>query len=448
MMLILPDAIQKALNILKNNNFEGYLVGGSVRDYLLEKSPTDFDITTNATPEQMLEVFQAYRVIETGMKHGTLTVIIDHLRLEITTYRIDGEYIKNRKPENVTFTTNLKDDTARRDFTMNSIAYNPVERFVDYFNGTDDIKNRIIRCVGDPEKRFEEDALRILRALRFSSVLGFSIDEQTENAMYNKKELLLNISAERIAAELFKLLCGDYVKDVLLKYIDILGIVIPELLPMKGLLQNNPYHKYDVWTHTVLAVETIVKEPYMKLAALLHDSGKPYTYKEDEKKIGHFKGHVEVSQRIAADIIQRLKLNNITKHKVLTLIKYHDTTINPDRIAIKKWFNKLSPELFADLLEMKRADGAAKGGKLSKRDIMLTEVNQITGQLMAENVCWSLSKLAVTGNDLIETGITEGKKIGDTLDKLLEAVIEEKVENEEAELLKFIGEKIETNNLY
>ena len=286
-MIHLPCEVKLAIAKLTEKGFEAYIVGGCVRDSLMKCTPKDYDITTSANPEEVKNVFKEYRVVETGLKHGTVTVIVRGMPLEITTFRIDSEYLDHRHPKNVTFTKSLKEDTARRDFTMNALAYNDEKGLCDFYGGKVDIENKIIRCVGDANKRFNEDALRIMRALRFSSVLGFDIEENTKNAMFNNKHLLKNISSERLAGELVKLLCGANVKKILLEYIDIIGVFIPELLPMKGFEQHNRHHIYDVWTHTAVAIENIDASPVLRLAALFHDAGKPdcFFMKNGE---GHF----------------------------------------------------------------------------------------------------------------------------------------------------------------
>ncbi len=434
--IFLPDEVKKALDIIHKNGFEGYIVGGCVRDSLMGINPKDYDITTSALPEQTKQIFKEYRVIETGIKHGTVTVLINKYPLEITTYRIDAEYKDNRHPDYVTFTLSLEEDTARRDFTMNSIAYNEENGIVDFHGGESDIKNKIIRCVGDPDKRFNEDALRIMRAIRFSSVLGFEIEEHTKEAIFRNKELLRNISAERIASELIKLLCGSSVYSVLMEYIDVLGAVIPELLPMKGFEQNNIHHIYDVWEHTAKAVESIEPTPILRLSALFHDIGKPDTYIE-KNGMGHFYGHANVSCEITKNILDRLKLDNYTKDTVLQIVKLHDFPIKDNRFAVKKFLNKHSPEMLFMVLKMKRADDLAKNPFVLERLSTFDKIEQIGNEILQEQTCFSLKDLAVKGGDLIAIGFEPGKEIGIVLKKLLDAVIAERIPNEKEQLINF-----------
>lgn len=427
-----------AIELLQNNGYEAYYVGGCVRDYLMEKQPSDIDITTSAEPQETIRVFKDYKVIETGLKHGTVTVIINFLPLEITTFRIDGDYSDNRRPDNVNFTKSLKLDLARRDFTMNAIAYNPQSGFVDYFGGENDIQNKVVCCVGNAKERFGEDSLRILRAVRFSSQLGFEIERETRKALLTQKELLKNISAERVSTELQKLLLGENIKEVFMQYADIIGAVIPEILPMRGFEQRTPYHIYDILIHSIVAVQNIDNIPYLKVAALLHDIGKPQTFSKDENGIGHFYGHAEISMKLADVILSRLKLDNFTKQRVTTLIKYHNAPIEPNEKAVKRWLNKLTPEVFFELLELKRADILAQSLAYLDRQQTISKVTEIANKIIAQGECFSLKDLKINGNDLIALGIPKGKEIGETLNKLLELVIDNKLENNYQSLTDFV----------
>ena len=288
---VLPAQVNTALARLHDAGYEAYIVGGCVRDRIMGREPKDYDITTSALPEQTAAVFAGERIIETGMKHGTVTVLLDGEPLEITTFRIDGTYSDSRHPDAVTFTPSLREDLARRDFTMNAMAYSSETGLVDPFGGQADIAAKYIRCVGDPDLRFREDALRILRALRFSSVLGFPIEPETDGAARYLCLLLKKISAERVFSELKQLLCGPDVRRVLLDYAGVLGAVLPEILPMQGFDQRNPHHCYDILEHTAAAVEAMPPEPALRLAALLHDVGKPECFFTDEDGVGHFYGH-------------------------------------------------------------------------------------------------------------------------------------------------------------
>ena len=437
--MYIPAQVSRALDLLAAHNFEAYLVGGCVRDYIMNRPVQDFDMTTVARPEQVKNVFVDYSVIETGIKHGTVTVIIDDMSLEITTFRQDGEYLDNRHPLNVTFSSSLQEDLSRRDFTINALAYNPKSGLRDFVGGELDIQNKLIRAVGDPYKRFEEDALRILRALRFASVLGFTIEERTAAAMFSRSELLNNISVERVFVELKKLLCGKDVKRIMEEYTEILGVVLPELLPMKAFIQYNPYHSYDVLTHTLKAVENIEPVPYLRLAALLHDIGKPRTFTRSEDGVGHFYGHMHVSCEIAADILNRLRVDNCTKDKVLKLVKYHDTQIINEPKYVKRWLNKLGIAAFEDLLQLKTSDMIAQKGNINDpRLSSIAELRKTAEQIVDEGLAFNLKSLAISGQDLLNIGVPQGKKIGEILDELLELVVDGELANRQEELLEYV----------
>ncbi|WMJ24023.1 CCA tRNA nucleotidyltransferase [Paludicola sp. MB14-C6] len=436
MKFSLPQQVNKALTMLHQNGFEAFIVGGCVRDFVLQQEPKDFDITTNATPQQTLSVFHEYKTIETGIQHGTVTVIIQSIPLEITTYRVDGEYTDYRRPDCVAFTKNLQDDLARRDFTINAIAYNENSGIQDYYSGQEDIKRKIIRCVGIPQKRFEEDALRIMRALRFSAVLGFTIEDTTKKAMFEKKELLHNIAVERIAVEIIKLICGENAKAVLSEYLAILAEVIPELLSIKGFDQHNPHHIYDVLTHSFVALENVPPIAHLRLAALFHDIGKPMAYTLDENSIGHFYGHPKMSEHIAVGILRRFKFDNDTIHKVSVLVNYHDASIEATEKSIKRWLYQITPELFLDLLELKCADNLAQNPKYRNQISIYQEIKGIYHKIIEDQDCFSMKDLKVNGNDLIHIGITNGKEIGMIKGSLLNLVIDGQLNNDKAELLE------------
>ena len=415
--------------------YEAYLVGGCVRDAIMGREVNDFDITTNATPEEMQEVFKNEKTFETGIKHGTITFVFNGENVEITTYRLDGEYEDNRHPKNVEFTRSLTKDLSRRDFTVNAIAYNEESGFVDMFSGVSDIENKVIRAIGDPEKRFSEDALRILRGIRFSSVLGFSIEENTKKAMVKLKHLLKNISKERIAVEINKFVLGKNVKNAILENYEILGEIIPEFIAMKGFDQRTPWHIYDVLTHTAIAVENAPPVLRLRLTVLLHDTGKVHTFFEDENGIGHFYGHGEISHQIAEKFFREYKYDNLTREKVLKLIKLHDLRIPEDRLFIKKQLNRMGEERFFDLINMERADNLAQNPE--KVDMAHFDIiENMAREIIEEAQCLSLKTLAINGSDLIKNGHNPGKNIGIILDEILNEVIEEKIPNEREVLLK------------
>lgn len=423
---------------LEKAGFECYMVGGCVRDFLLGKKPHDIDFTTNAMPNEIKKCFDGFSVIDTGIKHGTLTVLVNHIPYEITTFREDGEYLNNRKPKGVRFVRDLKTDLSRRDFTINAIAYNPSVGFVDYFGGQRDLKNKIIRCVGEPSKRLEEDALRILRALRFSSTMGFEIEEKTKQACCEKAHLLKNISAERVCGELFKTLLGDNAHNIIFDYIDVWGSIIPEMLAMKGFLQYNPHHVHDVLKHTCVALQGAPNDLIVRLAVLFHDIGKPESFTMDEKGNGHFYGHAAKSENITRTIFHKLKVDNKTKDDVLTLIKYHDLDLQATEKYVKKLCYKLgSLEMVKKLILVQRADNYGQallhGERISKFD----EIDKIIEKIEKEDLSFSLKDLEVDGNDLIKMGY-KGKDIGVKLNFLLDAVLNDKIKNNKKDLVEYL----------
>lgn len=426
----IPVNVEKIINRLEERGFEAYAVGGCIRDSLMNMSPSDWDLCTSARPDQVISCFKEYSVIETGAKHGTVTVRLNNQSYEITTYRIDGEYLDNRRPENVHFVKSLQEDLARRDFTINSMAYNSCKGLADYYNGCNDLKDGIIRCVGKADERFKEDALRIIRALRFASVLGFNIEKETSESIHHNKSLLDNIAKERINVELCKLLLGKGVKDVLLNYSDILAVIIPEIAPMIGFQQNNPHHKYDVWEHTIVALENSANDPIVKLAVLLHDIGKPECYTCDRKGIGHFYSHGEFGAVMAEKILRRLKFDHQTISNVCQLVKYHDADISESDKFIKKWLNKIGIVQFERLLLVKQADVMGQSEYLKDKKLRtIASIQCNMRKILQEKQCFTLKELAVNGNDLIKIGIHDGKKIGEILNWLLEQVMEEQLEN-------------------
>ena len=438
----LPAGVSRALTMLESAGFEAFIVGGCVRDALRGITPKDYDITTSALPEETKSVFRDYRVIETGIQHGTVTVMMEGMPLEITTYRTEGTYSDNRHPDSVSFTASLREDVARRDFTMNAIAYSPARGLIDHFGGAEDIRGGIIRCVGDPDTRFREDALRMMRGIRFASALGFAIEENTAAAIRENKERISAVSAERIRVELTKLLCGANVKNVLMDWWDVLGVVIPEILPMHGFDQKTPYHIYDVWEHTAVAVSETPPMTHLRLSALLHDIGKPPSFFTDEKGIGHFYGHPAVSEKMAEEILTRLKYDNVTRRRVVTLVREHDRIIEPTEPAVKRALSRLTPEVFFNLLAIKRADNLAQSPDYRDRLETYDRIESIAQNILAKNECISVSTLAVNGSDLIAIGMKPGKEIGEMLSRLLEQVIRGDLANDRDELLTYVKKKM------
>lgn len=435
MFIQMPQQVEKILNVLEANGFEAYIVGGCVRDSVLGKVPDDWDITTNALPFQTIKCFKTYKIVETGLKHGTVTIIIDHKPFEVTTFRIDGKYSDNRRPDDVAFTRNLKEDLSRRDFTINAMAYNPKKGLIDFFGGKNDIQNKIINCVGNPDLRFGEDALRIMRAIRFASVLDFQIENNTSISIHNNKFLLKNIAYERISTELNKLLLGDGVKRILINYVDVISEFIPEIKPVIGFEQNNPHHYLDVWQHSVESIVQCKKELICRLTMLFHDIGKPLCYSEDSQGIGHFYGHPKYSARIAETTLKKLRYDNFTIQRVKDLILYHDCDIKPKRKQLKRLLNKLGKETVKQLFEVKIADTKAHASTCFSRIEDVENSKLVLEQILEQNQCFSLKDLAVKGNDLIAIGVPKGKQIGIILNKLVDMVIDEKVPNDKNKLL-------------
>ena len=438
----IPSDVKVVLNRLNACGYEAYIVGGCVRDSLIGKKPKDWDICTNAKPEQTMEVFKGFHIIPTGLQHGTITVMLNGEGYEITTYRVDGDYSDGRHPDSVSFTSSLAEDLARRDFTFNAMAYSEEEGIVDLYGGVEDLKLKRLKCVGNPMERFNEDALRIMRAIRFSSVLGAKIEKNTHNAMMELYKNLDKIAKERINVEFSKMLCGKTPMFLLSEYEPIFSYVIPEIKPMVGFKQNNPYHWLDVWNHSLhVLFEVKEKDLALRLAALFHDIGKPDSYTE-EYGVGHFYGHPDKSVEITENVLKRLKYSNDIINEVLTLIKYHDVQISLSNKFIRKMLNKMPKETFEKLLILKKADILGQSKK--DREKRLDEVERISKMLAdfkMEDECFSLKQLKINGNDLIKMGFKPGKEMGVILNKLFEMVVEEQIEND-FEILKDYVERV------
>lgn len=426
--MIKKENAVKLMKELISNGYEAYMVGGCVRDTLMNRAVNDYDITTNALPEEIMKVFEDYHVIPTGVKHGTVTVVSQGIAFEITTYRVDGDYSDSRRPDSVRYTCELTEDLARRDFTMNAIAMDINGRIIDPFNGKNDIENRIIRCVGEPCKRFTEDALRIMRGVRFASQLGFELEENTKKAVKELKNRLEFVSAERIHTELDKLLCGKHCTDVLLEYSGVLAVFIPETELCVGFDQHSPYHKYTVWEHIARAVGAVPEDDItVKRAMLFHDIGKPLCYTQDETGRGHFKGHADVGAELAVKIMKRLKYDNKSVSDTSTLIRHHSVKLKSD-IQVKKLLSQLGDELFFRLLDVKRADNSAKQEFVLAELEGFDKIESYAKSLLNQGACLKISQLAIDGNRLVSIGYS-GRAVGEMLSELLELVIEEKLEN-------------------
>lgn len=425
MTMDMPKNVDIAINLLQSAGFEAYAVGGCVRDSLLGKTPNDWDITTSAKPEDMKSVFADFHCIDTGIKHGTVTVVIDGEPLEITTFRLDGEYEDNRHPKSVTFTSDLGADLGRRDFTVNAMAYSKKTGTVDLFGGQNDLKNGIIRCVGDPDRRFNEDALRILRALRFASALDFEIEEKTAQSLLKNRALLGNISEERIAKELLKLVCGKGAKRILTDFAPVLFEILPELQPMYKNSHDNPHHCYDIYEHTLIAVESIDPEPTLRFAMLLHDCGKPAVKKFDENGVAHFYGHQRISAEISAQILARLKVSNKFRDEILFLVSNHDRwELYENTEKMPRYLSKFGLDGVLNLLKVMRADVLAQSPEYRYRLDQIADAEETAKNLAAQKPCLSLSELQINGRTLMDIGIPQGRKLGAVLAQLLDEVID------------------------
>ncbi len=431
--LPLPENALRILERLEANGFEAYAVGGCVRDCLMLRTFSDVDITTNALPAQIKQCFCDCKTVDIGEKYGTISVCFKDERFEITSYRTDGAYCDSRHPCNVAFSKNLADDLKRRDFTVNAMAYNPKCGIVDIFGSKTDLQSGIIRCVGNPKDRFSEDALRIMRAIRFSSVLGFKLEENTKKAAFECAHMLKNISPERLRDELVKLLCGKNAFDALIEYADILAVFIPEIKPCIGFCQHSVYHKYDVWEHIAHAVSSIEPNTDARLCALFHDIAKPECFFLDENAQGHFKGHAAICAEKAQSIMKRLCFSSKQTELVNNVIYFHSDANYTERI-VKRRIAKLGYGGFELLIKLQCADNSAKQDFCRQRLEALEKWRCYAKSLEKENACLCRRDLAINGNDVKECGFC-GKKIGEVLDKLLELVVDEKLENDRKTLI-------------
>lgn len=440
MRIELPPKVNRIISTLKEHGFEAYAVGGCVRDSILGRKPQDWDITTSATPEETKQLFR--RTIDTGIEHGTVTVLLEKEGFEVTTYRLDGEYQDCRHPKEVQFTRSLKEDLLRRDFTINAMAYNETDGLVDLFGGIQDLDAGIIRCVGCARERFGEDALRILRAVRFAAQLGFTIEGETRRAVRELAGNLSKISAERIQTELIKLLTSpnpERIRDAW--ELGITGVILPEFDRMMETEQETPHHCYNVGEHTIQVMLHVRPDRILRLAALLHDTGKPYVKTVDAEGTAHFKGHAFRSEEIARNILKRLKFDNDTLRRVSCLVRYHDfyyqTEATPE--TVRRTIHATGEKLFPYYLELRRADTLGQSDYCRERKLAnLDRIEAFSREIAARGDCVSLKTLALTGNDLIAAGIRPGKEIGDTLRKLLDMVLRDPSLNTKDQLLEYI----------
>lgn len=436
--IVLPEKVNKIITTLQSRGFEAYAVGGCVRDSILGRRPGDWDITTSAMPEETKALFS--RTFDTGIEHGTVTVLLGDEGFEVTTYRIDGKYEDCRHPSEVTFTRSLREDLLRRDFTINAMAYNEKDGIVDIFDGIDDLEKGIIRCVGDARERFTEDALRILRGIRFAAQLGFVIEQGTRKGMKMLAPSLYNISAERIQTELVKMLVSgrpQFIKDAY--EMGITKVFLPEFDLLMETEQETPHHMYSVGEHTVHALCNVRNDKILRLTMLLHDMGKPALKTIDETGRAHFKKHAVESERIAKDILKRLKFDNDTLYKVSRLVLYHDYRMPAAACDVRRAMNKIGGDLFPYYMEVRRADVMAQSMYKREEKIKnLDDIERIYREIIEAGQCVALKDLAITGKDLIKAGMKPGKEIGEKLEKLLEMVIETPELNTREELLKYI----------
>ncbi len=434
-MIKLPQPVTRLIGILEASGHEAFVVGGCVRDSLMDRKPNDWDICTSARPEEMKACFSDFPVIETGLKHGTLTVLMDHRPFEITTYRIDGDYSDGRRPDQVTFTSSLQADLARRDFTINAMAYHPAAGLVDPFGGQNDLRHRIIQCVGTAAERFEEDALRIMRAVRFASQLEFAIEEKTSAALDARLPLLDRVSPERIRIEFDKLLRGPDAMKVLAQYRQIIAHIIPEAEAMFDLDQRNPYHAYTVWDHTLHAVSHVKNTTVLKLAAFFHDIGKPGSMTIGEDGRGHFYKHERLSEELTEQIMRRLKYDNATRITVTILIHNHGIVFRPDPRQARRLLSKLGEERLRLLIELEYADVKSQNPIYTEERVAnIQAFSQIVDQVLEAEQCFSLRHMKLQGKDLLSMGLPQGPKIGRVLNALLEQVVEGRLPNEKKAL--------------
>lgn len=429
----IPEPVKRILKALEEHGHEAHCVGGCVRDSLLGREPGDWDVATSALPEETMALFPG-RAAPTGLRHGTVTVREGTLPVEVTTFRTDGRYTDRRRPDSVAFTRSLRDDLSRRDFTVNAMGLDLRGTLTDPFGGREDLKNRLLRCVGSPEERFQEDALRILRCLRLAAVLGFDLEEETAQELRACRKLLRDVAAERIQVELTKLLCGPAAAEVLRKFPEVAGTVVPELLPMVGFDQHSRYHCYDVWEHTLHALSEVPAEPVLRWAVLLHDVAKPRCYTRDERG-GHFYGHPTVSAEMADAILRRLKFDNATREAVITLVLWHDREIPRTEKSIRRALRKLGAARLRELTEVKRADNLGQAPAYRARLKDVEQIRRIMEDLLARDECVSMRQLAVNGRDMLALGL-RGPEIGAALEELLSAVVDGDLPNQRSALLR------------
>lgn len=439
MSMDIPAYVGDCIEALEGAGFAAYAVGGCVRDALLGRTPHDFDLCTDARPEQTRAVFSGRPLVLAGEKHGTVGVVTPEGVVEITTFRQEGGYGDNRRPDWVDFITDLREDLARRDFTVNAMAYSPARGLADPFGGRQDLEKKILRAVGDPDTRFREDSLRILRGVRFCAAYGLTPDAETEAAMLRQAHLMEHLARERVFEELNKLL-PDINAPQLLRFAPVLAAVIPELGPMIGFDQHSPHHAYDLYTHVAHVVEAVPGEPVLRWAALLHDIGKVPTFTRDENGRGHFYGHAQAGEDMAEAVLRRLKAPTALREQVKQLIGLHMTRLEPEKKRLRRMLNRLGTDTVLRLLDLQQADMGSKGTGTAEEMGQFAPVRELLAEILAEDSCLSLKDLAVNGSDLMALGYS-GREIGRELDRLLELVLEETLPNTREALLAAAKEK-------
>lgn len=436
MRLVLPYHARFIIERLQQNGYSCYAVGGCVRDSILGREPADWDFTTSALPEEIERVFADCRTLNFGKQFGTIGIMLDNDQFEVTTYRVDGDYTDSRHPDAVSFSDSLKDDLSRRDFTINAMAYNDTDGLIDCFGGLKDLQYGVIRCVGVATNRFAEDALRILRALRFASTLGFSIEASTSDAIISGRKMLSAIANERITSELLKLLCGKKVDFILRRYRNVFTVFIPELLGTFDFEQNTKHHNRDVYRHMVAAVKNIEPDPMLRTTMLFHDIGKPMSRTTDKHGVSHYKNHPILGAAMTEEILRRLCLPRRFIDEVTTLIRWHDVRVKPDPIQIKRLLSELGEDMIFKLFKVQLADIMAQSMYLREEKLATLSASKAeTQRIIGSGECYNLRMLAVNGSDLIHIGITSGEKIGEVLHLLLDKVITGELENDKSVLI-------------
>ena len=438
MNINLSENAKYIIDTLQSRGYDCYAVGGCVRDSLRGFTPHDWDFTTSAKPDEIESAFSEHKTIDIGKRYGTVAVILDGRPYEITTYRVDGGYSDTRHPDEVSFSDKLADDLARRDFTINAMAYNERDGLIDLYGGKSDLGFGVIRCVGDPEQRFSEDALRILRALRFAATLGFSIEQKTAEAILKLRPLLNSIAAERVRDELLRMLCGEKVDFVLRSYRAVIAVILPELKGTFDFEQHSKHHNRDVYRHTVAAVRNIEPDPMLRVTMLFHDIGKPMSQTIDEKGVCHYKNHQKIGAAMTAEILRRLCLPNAFIDEVCELIRFHDERFRPETVMLKKYLKLLGEDEMKKLYKIQRADILAQSAYMREEKLRnLGAVYAELERIIESGECYCLRMLAVSGADLLHLGYRSGAVIGDMLDTLLNKVITGELPNEKEALLRF-----------